>query len=370
MRDFKAKGAKKYAASELKIEGGAALIEVKNLVKRYGDNVAVDHLNFTVQEGQITGFLGPNGAGKSTTMNMITGYLAPNEGSVVIDGHDMMEEPEEAKKCIGYLPELPPLYPEMTVREYLNFAAELKKIPKDQIKEEVERVMEEVKITEMERRLIRNLSKGYCQRVGLAQSILGNPKILILDEPTVGLDPKQIIEIREFMKNLGKKHTVILSSHILSEVSAVCDYVMIISHGKMVASDTPENLSRLTQGSNILDITVKGPMGSVVSAIRMLSGIQDVQYQDSEEKGCINIKIKTSPEIDVRENIFYKMSDLKCPILKMQHSSLSLEDVFLELTEDTETEKGMETEQSMVQEEEEPEEMEAEEGEEDHESNL
>lgn len=331
------------------------MIEVNNLVKRYGNNVAVDHLSFTVQEGQITGFLGPNGAGKSTTMNMITGYLAPNEGTVTVDGHNMMEEPEEAKRCIGYLPEQPPLYPEMTVREYLNFAAELKKIPKEQIKDETERVMDEVRIADVKNRLIRNLSKGYCQRVGLAQAILGNPKILILDEPTVGLDPKQIIEIRELMKKLGEKHTVILSSHIMQEISAVCDYVMIISHGKMVASDTPENLSRLTQGSNILELTVRGPMGTIVSAVGMMPDIQEVQYENSQEKDCVDVRIKTSPDIDIRENIFYKMSDLKCPILKMQSSSLSLEDVFLELTEDSkgeETEFGKEQEEEMTEEEE------------------
>ena len=361
------------------------MIEVKNLVKRYGNNVAVDHLNFTVQEGQITGFLGPNGAGKSTTMNMITGYLAPNEGTVVIDGHDIMENPEEAKKCIGYLPELPPLYPEMTVREYLSFAAELKKIPGNQIREETDRVMEEVGITEMERRLIKNLSKGYCQRVGLAQAIIGNPKILILDEPTVGLDPKQILEIREFMKQLGKKHTVILSSHILSEVSAVCDYVIIISHGKMVASDTPENLSRLTQGSNILDLTVKGEKEAVEPAIAEMQQLQEVICQDSQEKGCLDIRIKTNPETDIREDIFYKMSEMRCPILKMQYSSLSLEDVFLELTEDTKPEENVDIPEENVDTSEKnsgiPEENvdtseksedkpESEKGEESHESNL
>lgn len=318
------------------------MIEVSNLVKRYGDHIAVDHLSFTVQEGRITGFLGPNGAGKSTTMNMITGYLAPNQGKVVIDGHDIMEEPEEAKKCIGYLPELPPLYPEMTVREYLDFAAELKKVPKEERKKDVEKAMEEVRITDMGNRLIKNLSKGYCQRVGLAQAILGNPKILILDEPTVGLDPKQIIEIRELMRNLGKKHTVLLSSHILSEVSAVCDYVMIISHGKLVASDTPDQLSKLTQGSNILDLTVKGSMGTVVSAVGMMPDIQDAQYQESKEKDCVDVRIKTSQDVDIREDMFYKMADMQCPILKMQYSSLSLEDVFLELTEDPEKEESPE----------------------------
>ena len=200
------------------------MIEVNNLVKRYGDHTAVDHLSFKIEKGKIYGFLGPNGAGKSTTMNMITGYIASTEGTVTIDGHDILDEPEQAKKCIGYLPEMPPLYFDMTVGEYMNFVADLKKIPKDQKKSMVEEVMEMVKITDMKNRLIKNLSKGYRQRVGLAQAILGYPEVIILDEPTVGLDPKQIIEIRDLIKSLKKKHTVILSSHILSEVSAVCHF--------------------------------------------------------------------------------------------------------------------------------------------------
>ena len=228
------------------------MIEVKNLVKKYGSHLAVDHLNFTVDTGQIYGFLGPNGAGKSTTMNIMTGYLGATEGEVLINGHNILEEPEAAKKCIGYLPEMPPLYTDMKVNEYLKFVAELKKIPKPERQEQIEKVMLMVKIMDVQDRLIKNLSKGYRQRVGLAQAILGYPEVIILDEPTVGLDPKQIIEIRDLIKSLKKKHTVILSSHILSEVSAVCDYVLIISHGKLVASDTPENLGKLAEGSNCL----------------------------------------------------------------------------------------------------------------------
>ena len=234
------------------------MIEVKNLVKRYGDHVAVNNLSFTVEEGQIYGFLGPNGAGKSTTMNIITGYLASTEGEVLINGHNILEEPEEAKKCIGYLPELPPVYTDMTVLEYLKFVAELKKIPKDQRKKQILEVMNLVKITDMQNRLIKNLSKGYRQRVGLAQAVLGFPEIIILDEPSVGLDPKQIIEIRELIRQLAKKHTVILSSHILAEVREVCDYILIISKGKLVASDTPDNLGKLAQGSNNLSLLVRG----------------------------------------------------------------------------------------------------------------
>ena len=233
------------------------MIEVNNLVKRYGNHTAVDHLSFKIEKGKIYGFLGPNGAGKSTTMNMITGYIASTEGTVKIDGHDILEEPEAAKKCIGYLPEQPPVYFDMTVLEYMKFVADLKKIPKDKKANMIEEVMDMVKISDMRNRLIKNLSKGYRQRVGLAEAIMGYPEVIILDEPTVGLDPKQIIEIRTLIKELKKKHTVILSSHILSEVSAVCDYVLIISHGKLVASDTPENLGKLAEGSNTLEMQSK-----------------------------------------------------------------------------------------------------------------
>ena len=234
------------------------MIEVENLVKRYGNHLAVDHLTFQVEPGKIYGFLGPNGAGKSTTMNMMTGYIAPTEGTVRINGFDIQKNAEEAKRCIGYLPEIPPLYQDMTVLEYLRFAAALKKISKKEVETQLADIMEMTMTTDVSERLIKNLSKGYKQRVGLAQAILGYPEVIILDEPTVGLDPKQIIEIRDLIKSLKKKHTVILSSHILSEVSAVCDYVLIISHGKLVASDTPDNLGKLAAGSNNLSLIVKG----------------------------------------------------------------------------------------------------------------
>lgn len=221
------------------------MIEVKNLVKKYGNHLAVDHLDFTIEPGRIYGFLGPNGAGKSTTMNIMTGYLGATEGEVVIGGHDILKEPEEAKRCIGYLPEQPPLYMDMTVREYLEFAAELKKLPRSKRADQVTEVEKMVRIRDVEKRLIRNLSKGYRQRVGLAQAVLGYPEIIILDEPSVGLDPKQIIEIRQLIRSLAKRHTVILSSHILAEVRETCDYILIISKGRLVASDTPENLERI-----------------------------------------------------------------------------------------------------------------------------
>lgn len=310
------------------------MIEVKNLVKQYGDHTAVNNLSFTVEKGQIYGFLGPNGAGKSTTMNIMTGYLSATSGEVIINGHNIFEEPEEAKKCIGYLPELPPLYMDMTPLEYLNFVAELKKIPRKDRAKMIEDVMELVKITHMQDRLIRNLSKGYKQRVGLAQAIIGYPEIIILDEPTVGLDPKQIIEIRDLIKTLSEKHTVILSSHILSEVSAVCDHVMIIAHGKLVASDTPDNLSKLMLGSNVLELTVKGNKTMIAEIVKALPDIGEFEIHDSNEEGCVNVTVKSATDVDVREELFYKLSDARCPIMMMTSSNMSLEDVFLELTTD------------------------------------
>ena len=310
------------------------MIEVNNLVKRYGDHTAVDQLSFKIEKGKIYGFLGPNGAGKSTTMNMITGYIASTEGTVTIDGHDILDEPEQAKKCIGYLPEMPPLYFDMTVLEYMNFVADLKKIPKDKKKSMVAEVMEMVKITDMKNRLIKNLSKGYRQRVGLAQAILGYPEVIILDEPTVGLDPKQIIEIRDLIKSLKEKHTVILSSHILSEVSAVCDYVLIISHGKLVASDTPENLGKLAEGSNTLNLIVKGEKDKICTALGQIEGVKNVTAADAKEEHAWNVNVSTNEDRDVREEVFFKMADAKCPILEMQSRKVSLEEIFLELTED------------------------------------
>ena len=315
------------------------MIEVNNLVKRYGDHTAVDHLSFKIEKGKIYGFLGPNGAGKSTTMNMITGYIASTEGTVTIDGHDILDEPEQAKKCIGYLPEMPPLYFDMTVGEYMNFVADLKKIPKDQKKSMVEEVMDMVKITDMKNRLIKNLSKGYRQRVGLAQAILGYPEVIILDEPTVGLDPKQIIEIRDLIKSLKKKHTVILSSHILSEVSAVCDYVLIISHGKLVASDTPENLGKLAEGSNTLNLLIKGEKDRIRTTLGQIDGVKNITVDTAKEEHVWNVTISTKEDTDIREEVFFKMADERCPILEMQSKKVSLEEIFLELTEDDKKKK-------------------------------
>ena len=309
------------------------MIEVSNLVKKYGDHTAVDHLSFQIEKGKIYGFLGPNGAGKSTTMNMITGYIASTEGKVMIDGHDILEEPEEAKKCIGYLPELPPLYFDMTVLEYMKFAADLKKIPKKDKDKQIKEVMDMVKITDMKDRLIKNLSKGYRQRVGLAQAILGYPEVIILDEPTVGLDPKQIIEIRDLIKSLKKKHTVILSSHILSEVRAVCDYVLIISHGKLVASDTPDNLERLAAGSNSLLMKVKGEKDTVHKTLESIEGVTGVGMSYDSDEELWKVKVSIEENVDIREKAFYAMAKADCPIYEMQVKRVSLEDVFLELTE-------------------------------------
>ena len=310
------------------------MIEVTNLTKKYGDHIAGDHLSFRVEKGQIYGFLGPNGAGKSTTMNIITGYLAATEGTVTIDGKDIQKDPEEAKRAIGYLPELPPLYVDMTVREYLDFVAELKKVPKKERKQQIDEVMEMTQITDMQQRLIRNLSKGYRQRVGLAQAILGYPEVIILDEPTVGLDPKQIIEIRDLIRKLGENHTVILSSHILSEVSAVCDHIMIIAHGKLVASDSPENLQKLMSGSMELNLEVKGSAAAVKSALQEISQIDRIEENTEASKNVAKMKVISKENADIREQVFYELADAKLPILEMTHAEKYLEDIFLELTED------------------------------------
>lgn len=307
------------------------MIEVKNLVKKYGNHLAVDHLSFTVEKGQIYGFLGPNGAGKSTTMNIMTGYIASTEGEVIINGHDILEEAEKAKKCIGYLPELPPLYMDMTVGEYLKFSAELKKIPKSVRKSQIDEIMELVGVKEMEHRLIKNLSKGYRQRVGLGQAILGYPEIIILDEPMVGLDPKQIIEIRELIRKLSENHTIILSSHILSEVSEICDYIMIINKGKLVASDTTENLSKMTFGLSAIDLIVKGTREELENVLRGVEQIQEIQWK-SQEDGETAVTVTTAETADIREELFYLMAANQLPILEMKLTRTSLEDVFLELT--------------------------------------
>lgn len=331
------------------------MIEVKDLVKRYGDHLAVDHLSFTAEPGKIYGLLGPNGAGKSTTMNIMTGYIAASEGSVVINGHDIVKDAEEAKKCIGYLPEVPPLYQDMTVREYLSFVAALKRIPKGVHKKQVEEVMELAMIRDISQRLIRNLSKGYKQRVGLAQAVLGDPEVIILDEPTVGLDPRQIIEIRGLIRELGEKHTVILSSHILSEVQAVCDEIMILSKGKLVAGDTPEGLACRRNQSARIELEILGSRAETEPVITELEGLLGYRFGDSSQDGCIRVILETDVQKDIREALFYALAGKHLPIMSMSRQDRSLEDIFLELTEeedekvtDQETEKT-EMAESLIQ---------------------
>lgn len=325
------------------------LIEVKHLTKRYGDNLAVSDLSFTVEKGKIYGFLGPNGAGKSTTMNIITGCLAATSGTVVINGHDIFEDPVAAKKCIGYLPELPPLYMDMTPREYLQFVAQAKGIERDMREYQINYAMEKTQITGVQDRLIKNLSKGYKQRVGIAQAMLGSPEVIILDEPTVGLDPIQIIEIRDLIRSLAEEHTVILSSHILSEVSAVCNYVMIIAHGRLIASDSIENLSTYLVGSNILHMTVRGDLGRIRMAINTLAEkAKTIRYEENTEEKAdtYNIDIETDRSSDLRETAFRTFVDENCVILKMFTEAIGLEDVFLKLTTEDDEEYREEQEEA------------------------
>lgn len=309
------------------------MIEVEGLTKKYGNHVAVDNLSFTIEEGKIYGFLGPNGAGKSTTMNMLTGYLAPSKGRILIDGIDMQESPEEAKRNIGYLPEIPPVYPDMTVDEYISFVAELKRVPKEERKAQIEEVKKLTQIADVGRKLIKNLSKGYRQRVGLAQAIIGYPKVIILDEPMVGLDPKQIIEIRDLIRELGKKHTVILSSHILSEISAVCDHILIISKGKLVAMDTPTNLQAGVGAKGKVALCVKADEAACLQTLSPIEGI-NIESSYDEKEGITFLTIMQSSDEDIRERLFFMFASAGKAILEMRRTTTNtLEDVFLELTD-------------------------------------
>ncbi len=308
------------------------MIEVKDLTKKYGDCVAVDHLSFHIDPGKIYGFLGPNGAGKSTTMNMMTGYIAATEGTVKINGYDLLKEPEKAKRSVGYLPEIPPVYPDMTVWEYLQFAAELKKVSGTARKQQMETVMQQTGIEDVRKRLIRNLSKGYKQRVGLAQALIGDPEVIILDEPTVGLDPRQIIEMRDLMRDLAKKHTVILSSHILSEVSAVCDHIMIISKGRLAASDTPEGLMTMLQGGIEISLRVKGEAKRLEEVLKEYPQITGYCFDTMKDEGCTAVDLKVQGDADIREKLFYRLAEAKLPIMGLTLVERSLEDVFMELT--------------------------------------
>lgn len=320
------------------------MIEVKNLVKLYGDKRAVDDVTFTVQKGEVLGFLGQNGAGKSTTMNIITGYLSSTSGTVTIDGHEILEEPIEAKNRIGYLPEHPPLYLDMTVKDYLSFMFDLKKVklPK---KQHIEEICNIVKIADVYNRVIKNLSKGYRQRVGLAQALLGNPDVLIMDEPTVGLDPKQMIEIRNLIKSLGERHTVILSSHILSEVQMICDRVIVINKGKLVADGTPDSLSQAMSTDHKLLIRVAGPQEEVRKLLQKIPGMLEVSLVGQRENGEVyDFSLEAEKGLDIRREVFKRLAERSWPLLGMRSSELSLEDIFLQLTAEdsaaSETENG------------------------------
>ena len=307
------------------------MIEVNHLTKRYGSHVAVDDISFHVEEGEILGFLGPNGAGKSTTMNILTGYLSASEGTVAINGHDVLEEPGAAKSSIGYLPEQPPLYLDMTVREYLDFMYDLKKctLPRQQHIAEICRIL---KIEEMYPRLIKNLSKGYRQRVGMAQALIGNPPVLVLDEPTVGLDPNQIIEIRALIRSLGKHHTVILSSHILSEIEATCDRIVVINRGRIVADDTAQNLSKQYSGDHRLTARIKGPGNEMLPVITTIPGLKRVVPLGQREPGVYEFTLEPQEGADVREELFRRLCDRQWALMGLRNMELSLEEIFIELT--------------------------------------
>ena len=310
------------------------MIQVTNLSKKYGSHVAVSDVSFTVNDGEILGFLGPNGAGKSTTMNILTGYLSPTSGSVSIDGYDILENPNEAKMRMGYLPEQPPLYLDMTVREYLGFIFDLKKVkfPKAP---HINEICGLVKVDNVMDRLIKNLSKGYRQRVGIAQALIGNPDVLILDEPTVGLDPKQIIEIRSLITELGKNHTVILSSHILSEIQAVCERVIVINNGRLIADGTPENLSRILSDDHTLSVRIAGPKTDVMKLLAAIPGVVNVTCTGMHEQSSNDYIIEPDGKTDIRRALFNRLADRNWPLLSMSSNEMSLEQIFLRLTEMT-----------------------------------
>lgn len=310
------------------------MIEVTNVTKRYGTHTAVDDVSFRVEAGEVVGFLGPNGAGKSTTMNIITGFLSATDGAVTVDGIDVLEDPIGAKRTLGYLPELPPLYVDMTVRDYLRFVARVKGVDRGERDDANEQIMRSVGIEHVADRLIRNLSKGYRQRVGLGQALVGNPKALILDEPTIGLDPHQIIEMRDLVRTLGEQRTVILSSHILPEVSAVCERIIIISHGKIVASDTAENLGKALAGTGRLSVRIKGTADAAQAALGKVNGVESVRLTgQSEATGTVDLEVDTG-QADPREAIFYALAKAKLPLFGMRSLEVTLEEIFLQLTED------------------------------------
>ncbi len=311
------------------------MVEVKNLVKRYGDKLAVNNVSFSVAEGEILGFLGPNGAGKSTTMNIITGYLSSTSGTVTIDGCEILDDPKGAKSKIGYLPELPPLYQDMTVKRYLEFVYDLKKVtlPKAEHLAEICKV---TKITDVYGRVIKNLSKGYRQRVGLAQALIGNPPVIILDEPTVGLDPKQIIEMRNLIRGLGKRHTVILSSHVLSEIQAVCDRIVVINNGMLVADESTNEITTNLTGAKRIQLHIEGSESVILPALRDIQGVSRVRKVMTTTEGFGEYLVESKPDNDIRRGVFNAMAKINCPIVMMRNAEMSLEDAFLRITSNSE----------------------------------
>ena len=306
------------------------MLEVKNLVKRYGNHFAVDDISFSVGEGEIVGFLGPNGAGKSTTMNIITGYLSSTSGSVSIDGHDILEDTINAKKLIGFLPEQPPLYIDMTVWEYLGFVFDLKKCDFNKQKH-LDEICDLVKISDMKNRLIKNLSKGYKQRVGIGATLIGNPKYIIFDEPTVGLDPKQIIEIRNLIRNLGAKHTVILSTHILQEVQAVCDRILVINEGKIIADEKTSSLNNAVNQNTRYRVKIAGPQKEVIKHIRSLVGMVSCELYGERDGDAFSYNIESSPNVDIRKSLFNALAEKGWPLMGMEPIGMELEDIFIRL---------------------------------------
>ena len=318
------------------------MIEVKNVTKRYGKFTAVDNISFDVKDGEIVGFLGPNGAGKSTTMNMITGFIEPNEGNIMINGYDIAKKPKKAKKQIGYMPENIPLYQELTVKEFVNYMAELKLVGRKNRKEEIEKILEKTGLTEVQKKLIKNLSRGYKQRVSMAGALVGNPDVLILDEPTVGLDPKQITEIRKLIKELGKEHTIILSTHILSEVSQICERVVIINHGKIIAIDTPENLEQKTQEKNSILLTVEDKKENMKHLKEEIPEIQSLKFIKDNEDGTKQYMVESEAKIDLRKKLFEVLPKQDITIFELKKAENTLEDAFSSLIDETKTQETQE----------------------------
>ena len=309
------------------------MIEVKNVTKKYGKLIAVDNISFKINDGEIIGLLGPNGAGKSTTMNMLTGFIEQTEGEIIIDGYDMLKKPKKAKKEIGYMPEGVPLYTDLTVKEFVTYMAEIKKVDKKARKENVDKILERTGLKDVEKKIIKNLSRGYKQRVSMAGALVGEPKILILDEPTVGLDPKQITEIRNLIKELGKDHTIILSSHILSEVSQICNKVIIINKGKIVAIDTPQNLENKVSNSNSIYITVEDTENKIEKVIKEIKEIKKIQLNKENEDGTKQYVIEANGDIDLRKIIFSQFAKENITIFEMKKIDTTLEDAFMKLIE-------------------------------------